>query len=59
MLLAAVEVLTRVTVIRVFLQVSLCDIQSRLGYNLVERVRASAKVFASITMTGPGGTVGH
>src|SRR5271170_1045740 len=43
MLLAALEVLTSVTIIRVFFQVSLCDIQSRLGHNLAERVRASAK----------------
>jgi hypothetical protein len=43
MLLAAVEVLTRVTIIRVFLQISLCDIQSRLWHNLAERVRASTK----------------
>ena len=43
MLLVAVEVLTRVTIICVFLQISLCDIQSRPWHNLAERVRASTK----------------
>jgi len=46
----AVDGLARVTVIRVRLQASLCDLKSGLGDNLVEGVGAAAELLAGIAV---------